>query len=116
MLMATLDIGRAIWTYGVLNHAVFQGARFATVHGGDNPVMSNGQDETAAAIRDVVRSNTVGLDSSQVTVATTYDPNNDPGNEFTVTATYPMTTVFGDFFFSDSQIGMNVRTSGVVLR
>ncbi len=103
MIMATVDIGRAVWTYGVLNHAIFQGARFATVHGSGNLITDNqGQDDTAAAIRDIIRNNTVGLDSSQVTVNTSYNPNNDPGSEFTVTASYPINTVFGTFFFSGS--------------
>ena len=115
-LMALAEIGRAVWTFTTLNHAAFEGARFATVHGSDNPVIENGQDETPGAIEQVVRNNAIGLDAGQIQILTSYSPNNDPGSEFTVSASYSMPTMLGGFFFSGGSLDITTRAAGVVLQ
>ena len=115
LLMGLVEFGRAVWTFNTLSHAVSQGARFATVHGSGNPVMVNGTDGTANAIRTVVRNNAIGLDSSQVTVNTAWAPNNDRGSEFTITATYPLGMILGTFFFDAASLTINDSANGVIL-
>ena len=115
LLMGLVEFGRAVWTFNTLSHAVSQGARYATVHGSGNPIIVNGSDDTANAIRTVVRNNAIGLDSSQVTVNTAWAPNNDRGNEFTVTASYPLGMILGTLFFDAATLTINDQANGVVL-
>ncbi|MDA1237297.1 MAG: hypothetical protein O3A53_21230 [Acidobacteria bacterium] len=110
-----MEFGRAIWTFSTLSHAVSQGARYATVHGSGNPVMVNGSDDTATAISNLVKANSIGLDSSQVTVNTVWAQNNDRGSEFTITASYPLGMIMGSFFFSGGTLTINDQANGVVL-
>jgi Flp pilus assembly protein TadG len=115
LLMGLVEFGRAIWTFNTLSHAVSQGARFATVHGSGNPVMVNGSDDTANAIRTVVRNNAIGLFSNQVTVNTVWAPDNSRGNEFTITASYPLGMIMGTYFFDPATLTINDQANGVVL-
>jgi TadE-like protein len=68
LLMALMEFGRVIWTFRALLHAASQGARDGSVHGGGNPIMINGTDDTVTAIGMRVKNNAVGLDSNQVVV------------------------------------------------
>lgn len=115
MLMGLMEFGRAVWTFSTLSHAVSQGARYAAVHGSGNPVLVNGNDNTAAAISDVVKTNSIGLNSSQVTVNTVWSPNNERGSEFTITASYPLPMMLGSLFFSGGTLTINDQANGVVL-
>ena len=115
LLTALVDLGRAVWTFETLNHAALSGARFAVVHGSGNPVINNGADETALAIRDEVRRNAIGLQADQVSVNTAYDPDNERGSRFTVTAQYSMPTI-ARFFFPDGTFALSAEVSGVVLQ
>ena len=115
LLMGMMEFGRVIWTFSTLSHAVSQGARYAAVHGSGNPVMVNGNDDTATAIADLVKANSIGLDSSQVSVNTVWSPDNDRGSEFTITASYPLGMVMGSFFFDGGTLTINDQATGVVL-
>ena len=115
LLMGLVEFGRAVWTFNTLSHAVSQGARYATVHGSGNPVMVNGSDDTANAIRTIVRNNAIGLTSNQVVVNTVWAPDNDRGSEFTITASYQLDMILGTFFFDPSTLTINDRANGVVL-
>ncbi len=116
VFMALVELGRAVWTFTTLSHATFEGARFASVHGADNPVIDNGEDETPAAIEDVVRNNAIGLDAEQIQILTSYSPDNNPGGEFTVAASYGMPTILGRFFFASGSLPISTKTVGVVLQ
>lgn len=115
LLLGLVEFGRAIWTLNTLSHAVSQGARYATVHGSGNPVMVGGSDETSTAITTTVKNNAIGLTSSQVTVNTVWSPNNDRGSEFTITASYPLELILGNFFFPATTLTINDEVNGVVL-
>lgn len=115
LLMGLMEFGRVVWTFSTLSHAVSQGARYAAVHGSGNPIIVNGNDNTASAISDVVKANSIGLDSSQVTVNTAWSPNNDRGSEFTITASYPLNMIMGSLFFSGGSLTINDQANGVVL-
>jgi len=115
MLIALVEIGRGVWIFTTLNHAVLAGVRFATVHGSGNQVLSNGTDTTATAIQDMVRANAIGLTSEGILVVTAYDPNADRGSRFTVTATYGM-PLMTSMFFSGDALELRVQGSGVILR
>jgi hypothetical protein len=77
--------------------------------------MVNGNDDTATAISNLVKANSIGLDPSQVSVSTVWSPNNDRGSEFTVTASYPLSMMMGSFFFRGGTLTINDQANGVVL-
>ena len=106
-LMVTLGImefGRALWTYTTLAHAARQGARYAMVHGENNPV-SNDQ------VRDVVANNAVGLDKSVIVVNTSWLPDNSSGSQVEVQVRYPFRFVTAPLLLSDNDLllGSNSR-------
>lgn len=115
LLMGLMEFGRVVWTFGTLSHAVSQGARYAAVHGSGNPIIVNGQDDTATAIADLVKSNSIGLDADQVMVTTAWSPNNDRGSEFTISVSYTLSMIMGSFFFDGGSLTINDQASGVVL-
>ncbi len=115
LLMGLMEFGRVIWTFSTLSHAVSQGARYAAVHGSGNPIIVNGNDNTASAISDVIKANSIGLDANQVTVDTVWTPNNDRGSEFTITVSYPLNMIMGSLFFSGGSLTINDQANGVVL-
>ncbi len=115
-LAALAELGRAVWTFTTLRHAIFEGARFATVHGSENPVIQNGQDDTMSAIEDVVKHNAIGLMPDQIQIQTSYSPDNSPGSEFVVSATYSMPTMVGRLFFSTGDFAIRTQAAGVVLQ
>ena len=39
LLVGLMEIGRAVWTYTTIAHATRRGARYATMHGSNNPVL-----------------------------------------------------------------------------
>jgi Flp pilus assembly protein TadG len=110
MMAAIFEFGRALWVYTTLAHATREGARYAMVHGVNNPVTN---DQIIAR----VHANAIGLDSASVTVTPSYSPNNQIGSFVTVQASYPFSMVVSGLLFSDGTNGfaMNASSRMVVL-
>ncbi len=92
LILGLVDLGRLMWAYQSLAHAVREGARYAIVHGSASP-----QPADQAAIRDVVVQAAATLNPDQITVLVSWDPDNSPGSRVTVEAHYtfrPATTLF----------------------
>lgn len=87
-LFGTFEICRLLLSYTTLANAARVGIRFATTHGSQNEAAYQ---TTATAIQDVVRDFTAGsmIDSSLVTVTTTWPNGSDPGDEVRVQVQYP---------------------------
>ena len=110
--LGLFEMGRAMWIYTTLSHAVRQGARFAMVRGTDaiSPVTT----ATNAEITQVVRNNAIGLIASDLTVtpmwkdATTgaevdWDTATKYAGSFVVVrATYPLRFITGNVFIAGS--------------
>jgi len=93
LLYGFVEIGRALFCYNSLSHAVYEASRYAIVHGSESSSPAD-----TAAITTQVEEAATGLDLSALTVATTWTPDNNPGSEVTVVATYqfaPLLTAFG---------------------
>jgi len=79
-LFGVMDFGRALYTYHFVSNAACEATRYAIVRGADssNPV-------TASEVTDYVKGITpLGIDPNDLTVNTTWSPNNAPGSSVKV--------------------------------
>jgi Flp pilus assembly protein TadG len=83
VVYGTMEFGRLVASYNVLAGAAREGTRYASVHGS-----ASGSVATSSDIQDLVRHWAVGLDSSAVSVITTWTPGNGPGSTVQVQASY----------------------------
>lgn len=108
LTIALIEGGRMVWVYTTLSHASRQGARFAMVHGKQNPVNDS-------EIAKVVHSNAVGLDSKNVTVKTTWNPDKSRGSSVEVKVAHDLAFVTAKIFFKASQIRLGSTSRMTVL-
>lgn len=78
-----MEFGRIVACYNIISGAAREGARYASVHGS-----ASGSVATASDIQSVVRNWALGMDTSAVTVTTTWSPGNGPGGQVHVLASY----------------------------
>ena len=90
VLYGIMEFGRIVSSYNILSGATREGARYAMVHGS-----ASGSAASATDIQTVVRNWAIGLDSSAVTVTTTWNPGNTPGSQVNVQASYTVTPFSG---------------------
>lgn len=83
LMYGILEFGRIVASYNILAGATREAARYATVHGS-----SSGSPASSDDIQTKVRNWAVGLDTSAVSVKTTWSPGNAPGSTVKVTASY----------------------------
>ena len=92
IFFAIMDFGMGIYAYNFVSYAAREGSRFAASRGAQSTSPA-----TADSIRDKIRSQAIALDTAQVSVATTWNPNNTPGNSVTVAVSYPVSPLIGLF-------------------
>ena len=109
LAVGLMELGRGIWTYTTLAHAARQGARYALVHGLANPIA--GDDPSIEA---VVKANAVGLDGSEISVLTTWDPANEPGSVVEVQVRYPFRLAVAPLILAQDSIQMG-STSRMIM-
>ncbi len=107
LVLAAFEGGRAIWSFVTLTHGAREGARFAMVHGANNPLPDS---DIATRVKNQVP----GLDKTGITVTTTWaDVDKTPGTGLAVRVLYnhPMafTTLLG--WNTSLSIGMVVNTT-----
>ncbi len=86
MLMITFGIiafGMAVYSYSFVSNSARDAVRYAIVHG--NASLSPA---TSADIQQYVRNEAYGLNSSGLTVSTSWTPDNKPGSVVKVQVTY----------------------------
>ena len=83
ILYGTMEFGRVVASYNIISGAAREGVRYATVHGSGSAAPASASD-----IQTVVRNWAIGLDTSSVTVNTTWPTGNAPGNKVKVKASY----------------------------
>ena len=113
LAVGSFEIARGIWTYSTVSHAAKQGVRYAMIHGADNTgVDSNGnplsQQDVEDEVENIVKANSPGLASGDLTVVTTWTPSNVPGSSVKVRVEYPFQTLFGNL--SPQAIGLSFKT------
>ena len=90
IFIAIMEFGMGIYTYNFVSYAAREGSRYASTRGS-----LSASPTTADAIQTMIRNQVVALDSTQLSVTTTWNPNNTPGNTVTVNVSYPITPLLG---------------------
>ena len=108
MLFGTLEMGRMTFVHNHLSYAARDGARYASVRGN-----SSGHVATSTDVQTYLRGRTLGMDSSVLTVTTTWTPDNKPGSTVNVHASYnydvlALSKYFGSTFTLSSSAKMLV--------
>lgn len=103
MITGLFELGRAIWVYNALMHGAKQGARYAMVHGSRNPISQDGM-----TVAEVTKKGVVGLTPDEVQTSISYSPDNQPGSQVTVDASYTFDFIFGPLL----GLGDSVTISG----
>jgi Flp pilus assembly protein TadG len=94
IFLGIMEFGMGIFDYNFVSYAAREGARYAATHGSLSTPAATPAD-VADRIQAIIRKQAVGMDASQVTVATSWIPNNTPGNQVTVHVSYPITPLLG---------------------
>jgi Flp pilus assembly protein TadG len=97
VFLGTMEFGRGVWTYTTVTHAARQGARFAMVRGTIDAA-------TEDQVRAIVRQNAVGLNDSDLSVATTWSPDRERGSLVEVRVQYPFRSIVGALVVPSSQL------------
>jgi Flp pilus assembly protein TadG len=90
IFIAIMEFGMGVFTYNFVSYAAREGSRYAATRGS-----LSSSPATTTSIQTMVRNQAVALDPSQVSVTTTWNPNNTPGNTVTVDVSYPITSLLG---------------------
>ena len=90
IFMGIMEFGWGIFNYNFISYAAREGARYASTRGAQAPTPA-----TVNAIQTMIRSQAVAMDTSQLTVNTTWNPDNNPGNTVTVNVSYPIPALLG---------------------
>lgn len=107
LIFGLVELSRAMWTYTTLAHASRAGARYAMAHGSANPA-------TADQVAAVVDANAIGVDTSQLTVKTTWNPSNTRGAIVQVQVSYPFYLVTGSMIWTKDPITLGAKSQMIV--
>jgi Flp pilus assembly protein TadG len=84
LFFGVINFSLALYSYNFVCYSAQQAVRYATVHGSNAPTVVSATD-----VRDYVKSLVVGvLNTSSMTVTTTWAPDNKPGSVVTVVVSY----------------------------
>ena|ERR1051326_7443386 len=92
LVFAIIEGGLMVWTYNSVAFLAREGTRYAAVRGANSSSPA-----TTSTISTHVQDMAVGLDTTKMTVTTTWIPDNTPGNYVKVVVNYqysPVTTLF----------------------
>ncbi len=86
MIFGLMDFGRMVWMYTTISHGAREATRYAMVRG----TGSGANQATTNQIKDIVKSRSPGLDSTNLTTTVTFTPgpNPDPGSSVKVAVSY----------------------------
>jgi Flp pilus assembly protein TadG len=109
LTIGTIDVGRLVWSASMLHHMAREATRYASVHGAEanNPV-------DASDIETYVKNRLIGISGSEVTVSTTWTPNNSAGGTVNVQLDYTYSFLIGKLVGLDP-LALEGESSMVVL-
>lgn len=117
VLLTLLEMARGMWTYVTIANAARQAGAYCMVRGTHNPA-------TLADVQTVVDRWCMGLDASEVSVSTTWNPDDatpitspadvSRGDIVQVRITYPFRLITGDLVIDGGTIPMGSVTRMVV--
>ena len=83
LIFAVMQGSAAVYAYSFVTYAARDAARYAMVRGSSSPLPA-----TATDVKNFVLAEAQGINTQSVTVNTTWNPNNNPGNTVKVTVSY----------------------------
>lgn len=107
LVFGTLDFGRAIYAYSFCSYAARDASRYAAVNGANST-----QPATASDVTTFVDNEAVGLSQSDLTVNTTWNPNNNAGSVVQVQVEYAFHPV--SWFFPSTTLTLSSTSQMVV--
>ena len=88
MVFGVMDFGRLLFAYNFTAFAAREGARYAMTHGNTSKSPA-----TSDTVKTIVTNQAVGLDTSAITVTTTWSPDENPGSTVNVKVQYAFNAV-----------------------
>jgi len=104
LLFGCIDFGYAVYAYNFCSFAARDATRWTSVHGTNsatssncalNPGITSGCAANSADVQSYVTGLAIGLDSTRLTVTTTWTPNTSPGAEVNVNVAYSVAPLSG---------------------
>lgn len=91
VLFGIMNFGKAIYAYNFVSNASREASRYASIHGSYSYAPAAASDITT-----LVKSKAIGLDTSKLTVTTTWSPDNKQGSKVSVQVqySYPLSMPF----------------------
>lgn len=86
LLFGIIQFSLVLYTYGFVAYAARTGARYGSIHSSQNASPA-----TNATIKTYVNGFADAVDTSKLTVTSTWSPDNKPGSAITVKVSYPFT-------------------------
>ena len=90
IVLGTIEAGRFLYFYNWISYAAREGTRYACVRGS-----SSSHPAAASDVQTFIMNQAVTYDPSNVTVTTTWSPNNNPGSAVKVEVDYAYSPLIG---------------------
>jgi len=94
MILGITDFGRAMYAFHFASSAAREGARYAIVRGCTPTTTICPTAADASSVQTFIKNVPLGIDSSKVTVNTSWAPDHKPGSVVTVQVNYSFNFVF----------------------
>jgi Flp pilus assembly protein TadG len=114
MMYGAMDMGRALYTYTEVSEAARQGTRYAIVRGSSCTSWANACPASASDIQTYLQNVPQGLNANNMTVTTTWTPNNNPGSTVQVKVQYSFQFILP--FLPSGTINMTSTSQMVISR
>jgi Flp pilus assembly protein TadG len=88
MMFGIVEYSRLMYAFNFVSYAAQAGARFACVHGSASSTPVSTASSTSNSVTTYVQGLAVALNTSNLTVTTTWNPNNNPESNVTVNVSY----------------------------
>jgi Flp pilus assembly protein TadG len=86
LLFGIIQFSLVLYTYGFVAYSARTASRYASIHSSQNA-----HPATSASIQTYVNGLADAVDTSKLTVTSTWAPNNNPGSAVTIKVSYPFT-------------------------
>ena len=109
LIVQIIELGRVVWTYTTLAHAVREGARYARLNGSDSPA-------TDEQIVSVIEKAAVGLPDEALQVQIEWLPDRSRGSQVRITGNTEVALIGSSLALDQSKIPLETSSTGVVER
>ncbi len=90
ILLGAVEFGRMVFAFNAVSDLAREGSRWASVRGSTSTTPA-----TTTSVSNYVKTWAIGLNSANITVTTTWSPNNNPGGTVDVTVRYTWSAILG---------------------